>query len=289
MIRGVIGLFIFAVALCAYIVVAPNASPPAPALSGTMDVTRAQTETLLPSVPLPEVEAPQEEVVIAPTVPFDAPPEVARVETDNSTVFGTTSGVLAGLGLEVTNLAPTPEGEAMARQTDNVLASIGSVTGAPVRTTAPSADTALERLMVAALKEGRTDAEIDEMVNAAAIAGKLAVPEVLVTADGRIDTHVLLKSIVVQATIASGGAEPAVPDLPADEGVEVRYVRAATQSDSFNFYTVSPGDSLGAIAIKFYGNVDKYPLIFQANRDILPSPDDIQVGQRLSIPKLPEV
>ena len=66
-------------------------------------------------------------------------------------------------------------------------------------------------------------------------------------------------------------------------------VQRATETEQYRFYTVNSGDSLGAIAIKFYGDVSKFPLIFEANRGILSSPDMIRVGQRLTIPELPEV
>lgn len=51
-------------------------------------------------------------------------------------------------------------------------------------------------------------------------------------------------------------------------------------------YEVKPGDTLGAIAQRFYGKASLYPKIFEANRDILTNPDLIKVGQRLKIPKL---
>jgi len=53
----------------------------------------------------------------------------------------------------------------------------------------------------------------------------------------------------------------------------------------YQFYTVGVGDSLGAIAVKFYGDVAKFNMIFEANRTILSSPDKIRVGQRLVIPR----
>jgi nucleoid-associated protein YgaU len=50
------------------------------------------------------------------------------------------------------------------------------------------------------------------------------------------------------------------------------------------FYTVGAGDSLGAIALKFYGDAAYFPKIYDANRTILSSPDRLIVGQRLAIP-----
>jgi len=51
-------------------------------------------------------------------------------------------------------------------------------------------------------------------------------------------------------------------------------------------YEVKSGDTLSAIAQRFYGKASLYPKIFEANRDILSNPDLIKVGQKLKIPKL---
>jgi len=51
-------------------------------------------------------------------------------------------------------------------------------------------------------------------------------------------------------------------------------------------YEVMPGDTLGAIAQRFYGKASLYPKIFEANRDLLSNPDLIKVGQKLKIPKI---
>jgi len=50
-------------------------------------------------------------------------------------------------------------------------------------------------------------------------------------------------------------------------------------------YVVQPGDTLSALAQRFYGKASLYPRIFEANRDILNNPDLIKVGQTLKIPK----
>ncbi len=49
-------------------------------------------------------------------------------------------------------------------------------------------------------------------------------------------------------------------------------------------YTVVKGDTLWAIAKKFYGNGSKYTIIFNANKDKIKNPNLIYVGQVLTIP-----
>lgn len=51
-------------------------------------------------------------------------------------------------------------------------------------------------------------------------------------------------------------------------------------------YVVQQGDTLTALAYRFYGHADKSSEIFNANRDTLDSPDDLFIGWVLRIPKL---
>ncbi len=51
-------------------------------------------------------------------------------------------------------------------------------------------------------------------------------------------------------------------------------------------YTVVSGDSLWSIAHKFYGDGNKYDIIFQANRGTISNPNKIMVGQVISIPAI---
>ena len=50
------------------------------------------------------------------------------------------------------------------------------------------------------------------------------------------------------------------------------------------WHTVVSGDNLSKIAKAFYGDANKYPLIFEANKPMLKHPDKIYPGQLLRIP-----
>lgn len=52
-------------------------------------------------------------------------------------------------------------------------------------------------------------------------------------------------------------------------------------------YTVAGGDSLSKIAKRFYGDAKLWPLIHEANRELIKNPDLIQVGWTLTIPPKP--
>jgi len=50
-------------------------------------------------------------------------------------------------------------------------------------------------------------------------------------------------------------------------------------------YTVQSGDTLSGIATKILGDTKQFMSIYDANRDVLRSPDDLRVGLKLRIPK----
>ena len=52
------------------------------------------------------------------------------------------------------------------------------------------------------------------------------------------------------------------------------------------WHAVVSGDNLSKIAKKFYGDANKYPVIFEANKPMLSHPDKIYPGQMLRIPPL---
>lgn len=53
-------------------------------------------------------------------------------------------------------------------------------------------------------------------------------------------------------------------------------------------YTVQSGDTLWTIACSHYGDGESYLKIFEANKDLLESPEHILPGQELVLPKLQE-
>ncbi len=57
-----------------------------------------------------------------------------------------------------------------------------------------------------------------------------------------------------------------------------------TPEPESQWHTVVSGDNLSKIAKKFYGDANKYPVIFEANKPMLSHPDKIYPGQLLRIP-----
>lgn len=68
---------------------------------------------------------------------------------------------------------------------------------------------------------------------------------------------------------------------------EVHNLMAVTApAPEAQYHDVVRGDTLSAIAKKYYGDANKYPRIFEANRPMLSHPDKIYPGQKLRIPAL---
>ncbi len=75
------------------------------------------------------------------------------------------------------------------------------------------------------------------------------------------------------------------------EGVDIvdDRLQVSRPEPEAQFYDVKPGDTLSKIAKQFYGDANKYNLIFEANRPMLKDPDEIYSGQKLRILKAASV
>lgn len=84
-----------------------------------------------------------------------------------------------------------------------------------------------------------------------------------------------------------GGSPRPTSDAPRVEPPEVAGSPGPSdvQSESL-VYEVQPGDTLSELAGRFLGSTRRFLELYEANRDILASPDDLQVGMLLKIPGL---
>ncbi len=71
-----------------------------------------------------------------------------------------------------------------------------------------------------------------------------------------------------------------------DDQLEVERGEDLREQGTSQFYTVTKGDTLSKIAREFYGDANRYPIVFEANKPMLTSPDRIYPGQVLRIPAL---
>ena len=61
-------------------------------------------------------------------------------------------------------------------------------------------------------------------------------------------------------------------------------ISAPPQQAQVEYYVIQKGDSLSAIAKRYYGKAGDSPRIFDANREVIKNPDLIYPGQKIRIP-----
>jgi len=66
--------------------------------------------------------------------------------------------------------------------------------------------------------------------------------------------------------------------------VNVDNLSAPAPTEKVEYYVIKSGDTLSAIAARYYGKGSLYPRIFEANREVIKNPDLIYPGQKIRIP-----
>ncbi len=56
------------------------------------------------------------------------------------------------------------------------------------------------------------------------------------------------------------------------------------EKQKVEYYEIVSGDTLGAIAKKYYGKASLYTKIHEANKELIPDPNKIYPGQKIRIP-----
>ena len=95
-----------------------------------------------------------------------------------------------------------------------------------------------------------------------------------VTVAGQVDDQATKEKILLCCGNVAGVA--AVNDM----------MTVVSPEPEAQYHVVVSGDNLSKIAKKFYGDANKYPVIFEANKPMLSHPDKIYPGQALRIPAL---
>jgi len=100
------------------------------------------------------------------------------------------------------------------------------------------------------------------------------VDDDVVTLSGEAESAEALEKSVLIAGNVKGISEVKFDNVTAPAAVE-----------EVEYYEIVSGDTLSAIAKKFYGDGSKYPRIFEANKEVIKDPNKIYVGQKIRIPK----
>jgi nucleoid-associated protein YgaU len=300
MIRIAVGYLVIVIGICAVIVMDPlgwiAASKPLPrvvggavsdsavpsaapgAAPGAAPASQADTDRVAAALALASVAPaalPSPQPAPAPSVTGVglAPAAIAP----DATVEAATAAILAALREAQAPAVPDAAFGAVAApvSTPQPDPATGQPTGQPTAAT-------LHSLVAQALRDGQSETAIDQLVNQAAGSGLVTVPAGLISVDGRVDTALLLASIAGADDDGFGEGDRSDPSAPiADDPVSARLDREDV------LYTIRVGESLGSLALRFYGDADEYVLIYNANRGTLPTPDSVRVGQRLLIPRRP--
>ena len=99
-----------------------------------------------------------------------------------------------------------------------------------------------------------------------------------------VETENTVNKISVAKAPAAAAPPPAAAAPPPAVAADAAPAPAAPAKTAGKIHVVEKGDTLGAIAKKYYGKASAYMKIFEANRDVLDDPDKIKPGQKLRIP-----
>ena len=102
---------------------------------------------------------------------------------------------------------------------------------------------------------------------------QVEVKDRVVTLAGEAESAEALEKAMLMAGNVEGVTE-----------VQSDNVVAPAATDKVEYYEIVSGDTLSAIAQKYYGKASAYPRIFEANREVIRDPDKIYVGQKIRIP-----
>lgn len=90
-----------------------------------------------------------------------------------------------------------------------------------------------------------------------------------------------VQKAVLLAGNAGGVSQVNVDGLKLPGGVSANTVET---EGGVQYYIIQSGDNLSKIAKHFYGDPNKYPIIFEANREVIKDANKIFPGQKIRIP-----
>ena len=108
----------------------------------------------------------------------------------------------------------------------------------------------------------------------------------VLAADTSADQSASAPAMATEPPVATPAETPAAPaaESAAAPAMESTSAPAMETAAAERTYTVEEGDTLSAIAERFYGSANDWPRIHEANRDQIENPDMIYPGQTLKIP-----
>jgi tetratricopeptide (TPR) repeat protein len=108
---------------------------------------------------------------------------------------------------------------------------------------------------------------------------------------GLMQENITLRARVAELERAVAARPSGAQDSAADIASSARVTQAAMVASSAvvdaskpKTHIVQKGDTLQSLALKYYGTRSAWDKIYQANRNVLPSKDQLKIGQQLMLP-----
>jgi len=131
---------------------------------------------------------------------------------------------------------------------------------------------------------GAIKAEIENSFSALPVQGLAVEVDGELVSLGGVATDLSTKE---KAILIAGNVE-GISQVNADQLVTMTQIASENVTEIFEpvFYTIAKGDTLWGIASDFYKDGNKYPLIVEANLEVIKDADLIYPGQMIRIPEL---
>ncbi|MDJ0944851.1 MAG: LysM peptidoglycan-binding domain-containing protein [Kiloniellales bacterium] len=256
-----------------------------------------------------EPPAGPEDLREAPRAPRLAQAETPKSASEDEAFRSMTSDAVEA----VRNFGKPPEPEEILsanvvdaiRDLDRATDPEASASSREVEEAAENLRAAIREIVKHADERGKTEDYVLKLIEEAVASSGSEVPLALLGADGNLDTAMLVQSVVGRS-LESAEADADADYLAALRGEAATTARRTGPGASGGreqtasravpakieaspetrpaTVVIGPGDTLGGIAWKFYGDALAYVKIFEANRDRLQSPDLIYVGAKLRLP-----
>ena len=225
--------------------------------SDTLDVTRSSSEAMLAT----RVAAPlsEPEVVVAPAPELDSQ-LVALQKLQRAT------------GASLAKKAMTPAKGDMRALTSSALANL--------RAKAPSAVQTGQGRLASLVSQSMGAAGDDAFLNALSREAQFS--------NEKFDKLALVAASRDTSDVKTRWIENARKQSKAMSDATAFMSSGTKKTPGFDdtVHIVKRGDSLMKLSVRYYGRTIDYQLIYEANREILESPDKIRVGQKLKIPPM---
>jgi nucleoid-associated protein YgaU len=103
---------------------------------------------------------------------------------------------------------------------------------------------------------------------------KIEVEDGVAKVSGKAKDQSIFEKAILMAGNVFGIKEVKADELEVEQPSEAKV----------EYYVIEKGDTLWAIATKYLGSGNRYPEIFEANKEVIKDPDLIYPGQKIRIP-----